>query len=269
MKCFYGTFVQGATKTKTKSMTSIVFIIFMFFFISSFIAPLFYGDKVNRYILKNKGKLIRTEFKRYSYPRRNTINKEVIIKYKDQYNNSREVSLHYIGLFSYFGEDKITDYSTTSPEYAELKREQINFETIAIEFNEVDYKLENQEVLTIKQEYPNPNIGEFAYINNKPAPNGRYKIGFLHSVYVVDGKIAKELPEIEIETPIKEKPEIIKPKYTNFTYNCNEGELLIEQEFHNPNSGELAYLNGKPALSGKYKVSFFHSITILDGKVNN
>lgn len=250
-------------------MTGIIGLILILFIISSLIVPLFYGDKVNRYMLKNKGKLIKTEFRGQYYFRQNSINKEVIIKYKDQYNNSREVSLHYLGLFSYFGEDKIIDYSSTSPEYAEQKRKQINFETIAVEFNEVDYKLENQEVLTVKQEYPNPNIGEFAYINNKPAPNGKYKIGFLHSVCIIGGRIAKELPEIEIETPVKENPVIVEPKYTKHTYKCDVGELLIEQEFHNPNSGELAYLNGKPAPSGRYKVSFFHSITILDGKVSN
>ena len=99
-------------------MTSIIVIVLIVFGITSFIAPLFYGDKVNRYILKNKGKLVKTEYRKQYNARQYNINKEVIVKYKDQYNNLREVSLHYLGLFSFFGEDKILDYSVTSPEYA-------------------------------------------------------------------------------------------------------------------------------------------------------
>jgi hypothetical protein len=171
-------------------MTSIIFIIFLVFSLSALIGPLLYGDKVNRYIVKNKGKLIKTEFRKQYNARQNNLNKEVIIKYKDQYNNLREVSLHYLGFFSFFGEDKILDYSSTSPEYAEQKRKQINFETVAIEFNEVDYKLKSQEILTIRQEYTNPNIGEFAFINSRPAPNGKYKIGLFTYIHLENGKIA-------------------------------------------------------------------------------
>ena len=170
-------------------MTSIIVIVLIVFGITSFIAPLFYGDKVNRYILKNKGKLVKTEYRKQYNARQYNINKEVIVKYKDQYNNLREVSLHYLGLFSFFGEDKILDYSVTSPEYAEKKRKQTDFETVAVEFNEVDYKLKSQEILTVRQEYTNPNIGEFAFINNKPAPNGKYKIGLFTHIHVENGRI--------------------------------------------------------------------------------
>ena len=152
-----------------------------------------------------------------------------------------------------------------------------NSETILIEteeqnanihYTEHKYNCDNGELI-INQEYQNPNIGETAFLNGEIAPTGKYKIGFLQSVCIIDGKIAKELPEVEIETPIKEKNITTKPKYTNHTYKCDAGELVIEQEFHNPNSGELAYLNGKPAQTGKYKVGFLQTINIVDGKVSN
>lgn len=44
-------------------------------------------------------------------------------------------------------------------------------------------------ILTINQEYHNPNIGEKVFIYNRPAPNGKYKIGFLSFVEIEDGRI--------------------------------------------------------------------------------
>jgi hypothetical protein len=44
--------------------------------------------------------------------------------------------------------------------------------------------------LIIKQEYQNPNIGEKVFIDDRPAPNGKYKIGFLSYVEIEDGRIA-------------------------------------------------------------------------------
>lgn len=181
-------------------MINLIVILVLTLSITSLIAPMFYGDKVNRYVKKNKGKLISSEFKQHFHSQYSRINREIVIKYKDQHNNLREVTLHYFGFLSSFGEDKIIKYSQSSPEYAELKKEQeeieqreieeqVSYDKRALKFNEVDYKLKNQEILTIRQEYPNPNIGEFAYINHRPAPNGNYKIGLFTHVQVENGRI--------------------------------------------------------------------------------
>ena len=154
----------------------------------------------------------------------------------------------------------VVDYETTTVE--------TEVQNANITYTEHKYKCDYGELI-INQEFQNPNVGETAFLNGEIAPTGKYKIGFLQSVSIIDGKIAKELPEVEIKIPVKEKPATAKPKYTNHTYKCDAGELVIEQEFHNPNSGELAYLNGKPAPTGKYKVGFLQSIIILDGEVTN
>lgn len=171
-------------------MTSIIVVLIIVFSITSIISPLFYGDKVNDYVKKQKGELISSELKQRTFSRNRNINKEFIIKYKDQHNNIRQVSLYYLGSFSYFGEDNIIKYSQSSPEYNEIKEKKVEFEKKAIEFTEVDYNITNDEILTIRQEFTQPNIGEFAFINNKPAKDGIYKIGLFTHVYIVNGKIS-------------------------------------------------------------------------------
>ena len=181
-------------------MSSLILITVLVLGIGSLIAPLFYGDKVNTYIKKQKGKLVSSEFQKQYYGRTNNINKEIIIKYYDQHHNLRQVSLHYLGLFSNFGEDVILKYSHSSPEYAELKKEeaehqqnelrkQKDFDNAAQKFDEFSYPIKNQEILVIKQEYQQANVGEYAYINNKPAPDGKYKIGLFTYIYIVNGRV--------------------------------------------------------------------------------
>jgi len=170
-------------------MTSIIVVLAIVFSITSIISPLFYGDKVNNYIKKQKGQLISSELKQRPFNRNRNINKEFIIKYKDQHNNIRQVSLYYLGSFSYFGEDNIIKYSQSSPEFNEIKEKQVSFEKKAIEFTEYDYKIKDDEILTIRQEYTQPNIGEYAFIDNKPAKDGIYKIGLFTHVYIKNGKI--------------------------------------------------------------------------------
>lgn len=43
--------------------------------------------------------------------------------------------------------------------------------------------------LIINQEYQNPNIGEKVFMYSRPAPNGKYKMGFLSYVEIEDGRI--------------------------------------------------------------------------------
>ncbi len=125
--------------------------------------------------------------------------------------------------------------------------------------------------LTINQELHQPNFGEKVLLNGSPAPTGKYKIGFLQTIIVVDGKVAKEfpaVPEDEIIPTEEKKEEKAAPTFTKHTYQCSEGELVIEQEFQMPNYGETAYLDGKPAPTGNYEIGFLRSVFISEGKVS-
>lgn len=163
-----------------------------------------------------------------------------------------------------FENKKYKKKTITEPELNRLEKEERN---LNITYTKHKYKCANGELI-INQEYQNPNVGETAYLNGEIAPTGKYKTGFLQTICIIDGKVAKELPVVEIDEPIKEKPITAKTKYTKHTYKCDTGELVIEQEYQNPNYGETAYLNGKPAPTGKYKVGLFQTIFISDSKVS-
>jgi hypothetical protein len=60
---------------------------------------------------------------------------------------------------------------------------------VGIQFNKFVYECEEGEII-VDQEYSNPNIGEYVYLNNFTAPDGKYKIGFLKHIKVKDGKVA-------------------------------------------------------------------------------
>ncbi len=42
-------------------------------------------------------------------------------------------------------------------------------------------------ILTIEQEFQNPNVGEKVFLNDKPAPFGKYKLGFMSHIFVDNG----------------------------------------------------------------------------------
>jgi len=44
-------------------------------------------------------------------------------------------------------------------------------------------------LLEIEQEFHSPNIGEKVYLNGRTAPDGKYKLGFLRFISVVDGMV--------------------------------------------------------------------------------
>lgn len=46
-------------------------------------------------------------------------------------------------------------------------------------------------IITIDQEFQNPNIGEKVFLNEKPAPFGKYKLGFMVHIFVDNGIIEK------------------------------------------------------------------------------
>lgn len=129
------------------------------------------------------------------------MNNEIYIKCFDENNKIRAVTLHFIIIFSFFGEDVIIKYSKGSPEYEEMRQsksasenkeisERLNSNKKYLEFEPKYYSIRGKIGITIKQEHYNPNIGEYVYINNTPAPDGKYKIGFLTYIYIEDSRIS-------------------------------------------------------------------------------
>ncbi len=75
------------------------------------------------------------------------------------------------------------------------------------------------------------------------------------------------IKNINSNSELDEFSDTEEKQFKTFKYNCNEGELSIEQEYENPNIGEKASLNDLPAPTGKYKISWFTKINIINGKV--
>lgn len=56
-----------------------------------------------------------------------------------------------------------------------------------------DYQTPNGQTITILQEKDSPiSIGDLVYIDEEPAQSGKYKLKFLNTITVVDGKISKK-----------------------------------------------------------------------------
>jgi hypothetical protein len=115
----------------------------------------------------------------------------------------------------------------------------------------------------IEQEYHYPNIGEKAYLNGQLAPTGKYDIGLLSPIIIVDGVVSKKIPS---DYKILKEQKTFGPTKIHL-YKCKQGDLNIEQEYNMPNCGEHAYLNGKPAPTGTYKIGLLRSLDIEDGIV--
>lgn len=56
-------------------------------------------------------------------------------------------------------------------------------------------------------------------------------------------------------------------KFKRRAYSTDKGELVIDQEYHQPNKGEVAFLNDKMAPTGRYKIGVFSFVEVRDGKV--
>jgi hypothetical protein len=104
-------------------------------------------------------------------------------------------------------EDALRKIEELESENTDLKKEISLLKGIPFQETEPEIEIEEHEApvlknkhnyacdegqLTIEQEYPNPNFGELAFLNNTPAPTGKYKLGFLQWVYIKDGKVAAE-----------------------------------------------------------------------------
>ncbi len=57
--------------------------------------------------------------------------------------------------------------------------------------------------------------------------------------------------------------------FTKTPYKTEKGLLIIEQEFHQPNIGEIAYLDDKVAPPGKYKIGMFRYLEVKNGKISD
>ena len=152
------------------------------FGIISLVAPFFRGNQVQKYIQSKGGQHVSTDSDFFSN------NKAQIVKYYDRHKNLRSVTFYDNGLFSSFGDDQIIEYSTNSPEYRKLELKARKIEKLNEQYEKVFYAI-NEGELAIKQEFTNPNIGEFVFLNGRIAPNGKYKLGFMNHITVEDGKV--------------------------------------------------------------------------------
>ncbi|MES2513487.1 MAG: hypothetical protein V4580_05055 [Bacteroidota bacterium] len=55
--------------------------------------------------------------------------------------------------------------------------------------------------------------------------------------------------------------------YRKKTYLTTHGEIIIEQQYENPNTGENVFINNQPAPPGKYKIGPLSFIEVQDGKI--
>ncbi len=174
-------------------MEKIFIVLLIVFVIIAMVSPFLSGDKINKYIQEQNGELISTNSDMFRYRHHNAVNKHIYIKYYDKNRNIRAVTLHIIGPHSNFSDDRIIEYDTNSDEYKQLKKKTISDnvtkEKRAASFDEKKYQTKDKEVLFIKQEFTNPNIGEHVFIANRIAPNGKYKLGFMNYIIVKNGII--------------------------------------------------------------------------------
>jgi len=63
-------------------------------------------------------------------------------------------------------------------------------------------------------------------------------------------------------------PLVEKPKYQSLKYDTNKGKLEIQSTMEDGfRNGNLAFIDGKVAPDGKYKLGFMWSVIIKDGKI--
>ncbi|MES2763132.1 MAG: hypothetical protein V4677_13045 [Bacteroidota bacterium] len=70
------------------------------------------------------------------------------------------------------------------------KEEPRDAEPPVVVYSRKTYKCEDG-ILSIDQEFQNPNLGEKVFLNDKPAPFGKYKLGFMSYIFVDNGIIEK------------------------------------------------------------------------------
>lgn len=95
--------------------------------------------------------------------------------------------------------------------------------------------------------------GDSVFIGDKPAKDGKYKIGKSSFLFVENGKVVENNKQT---------------KNTASFLTLNGDRLIIKTNLSTGYEiGDLAFVDDKPAKDGKYKLSLFDSIIIKDGKV--
>ena len=162
-------------------MDKLTFVIILVFGIVAMIFPFFRGNKIQQYIQRRGGELVSTESNGFK-------DSSELLKYYDKHRNLRKVTVYYNTFNTTFDEDEIIEYNTSSPEYRKLEKEEKNTERKNQQYEKQFYKIREGE-LAIKQEFTNPNKGEFVFLNGKAAPNDKYRLGFMNYIIVENGKI--------------------------------------------------------------------------------
>ena len=164
-------------------MEKFFIVIFIVLGIVGIVSSFFSRDKIQKYIKEKNGKHISTK-----YINGHRGGGSYFIKYYDKHKNIRSVTYYENGMLSDFGDDEIIEYSINSPEYRELERKEVLRDKKAQEFEKKYYKIKEGD-LYIKQEFTNPNIGEYVFLNQVKAPNDKYKLGFMNYITVENNKI--------------------------------------------------------------------------------
>lgn len=163
-------------------MEKLLIVLLIVFGIVNFVYSFFSGNKIQQYIQRRGGEHVSTDTNYFS----KGSNKDV--KYYDKHGNLRTVTYYENGLFSSFGDDEIIEYSTNSPEYRKIEKQERKAEKKNWEHEKCFYTIKEGE-LAIKQEFTNPNKGEYVFLNGKVAPNDKYRLGFMNYIIVENGKI--------------------------------------------------------------------------------
>lgn len=165
-------------------MEKLFVVVFIVVLIIGFVYSFFSREKIQRYVKDRKGDLVSTE---RAYPS-NSKNRSLRVKYYDKHKNLRQVVYQENGIFSLFGDDEIIEYSKSSPEYKALEIKEKEQDKRAQDFEKCIYRIREGE-LSVKQEFTNPNRGEYVFLNENKAPNGKYKLGFMNYITVENGII--------------------------------------------------------------------------------
>lgn len=137
-------------------------------------------EKIEQDVIKKGGKVISLHYEP-SFSRR--WSSKYVLRYYDNKNIIHESTLA-VSAFSYFiDKDKIIKESDLPKEKTEKERSEFipkYFKTFSTEDGE----------LTTRQLKSDLEVGDHVLLNNKPAPDGRYKIGFLYYIYIKNGKVS-------------------------------------------------------------------------------
>jgi len=137
-------------------------------------------DKVEQEIVNKGGRVISLHYK-LSFTKKHS--STYILTYYDKKNIIHE-SVIEVSIFSYSIEkDRIIKETDLPKEKTEQEKKEFipkHFKTFTTEDGEISTQQLKEDL----------EIGDHILLNKKPAPDGRYKIGFLYYIYVKNGKVS-------------------------------------------------------------------------------